>query len=174
MAKSPSKLMRYGIAQARQSAKYNGKEVSEKLAWIEKEHKEGAMKPARYKMLKKYWTSQADWLKKPIAERAKQEIAYLKLRTQVDVGAKKKLLELTRPPMKFKGYVIGRKLLDGSRRKNFTYYPREVRGQPPFHFRTKAQAMKKLETLKEKGKFPGTESNAVVFKFTRPTYLDRY
>ena len=117
-----------------------------------------------------------DYTSKPVAQIAKESVRYLKMRASLghDVSAQKQLLELTRPPMKFKGYVIGRKLLDGSRRKNFTYYPREVRGQPPFHFRTKAQAMKKLETLKEKGKFPGTESNAVVFKFTRPTYLDRY
>jgi len=81
---------------------------------------------------------------------------------------------------KFSGYVIGRKLWENNpdgktaSQKNFTYYPEKEHGKPPYLFKTKAQALKSYNKLKKQNKFPADQSNAVVFKFSKKTYLDRY
>ena len=72
---------------------------------------------------------------------------------------------------KIKGYVIGRKLIDvDGKEKPFTYYPRTKCGVPPYLYKTKLQATKEFK----KGKFPADQSNAIVTKFSKKVYLDRF
>ena len=76
---------------------------------------------------------------------------------------------------RIKGYVIGRKLIDlDEKEKPFTYYPRKKCGKPPYLFKTKSEAMKTFKKMKKKGEFPADQSNAIVVKFNKKIYLDRY
>lgn len=76
---------------------------------------------------------------------------------------------------KFTGYIIGRKMYDyDGKLKAFSYYPREEHGKPPYWYKNKSEAIKSFKKMKEKNQFPASESNAVVTKFTKKTYLDRY
>ena len=75
----------------------------------------------------------------------------------------------------FKGYIIGRKLYDfDGKLKSFSYYPRIKGRKPPYWYKTKSEAIRVFNWQKEHNKFPGNQSDAVVVKFTKRTYLDRY
>ena len=75
----------------------------------------------------------------------------------------------------YKGWIIGRKLIDfDGKTKPFSFYPRVKHGKPPYWYETKEEAIRTFNRQKSRGRFPGTESNAVVVKFTKKAYLDRY
>ena len=75
----------------------------------------------------------------------------------------------------FKGYIIGRKMYDfDGKLKPFSYYPRVKGGKPSHWYKTKSEATKAFKWQKSRNKFPGNQSNAVVIKFTKKSYLDRY
>ena len=73
---------------------------------------------------------------------------------------------------KFHGYVIGRKLDDDNGiTRNYTYYPNDYHGKPPYMFKNKSNAKKYLKKHPDKFLHP---ENSVVFKYTPKSYLDRY
>jgi hypothetical protein len=75
----------------------------------------------------------------------------------------------------YNGWVIGRKLVDfDGKTKPFAYYPHVAHGKPPYWYKTKEEAEHAFEWQRKRNKFPGDQSNAVVVKFTKKVYLDRY
>lgn len=75
----------------------------------------------------------------------------------------------------FRGYIIGRKLIDDDgKTKPFSYYPRKEHGKPPHWYKTKVEAQRAFKRMKAQHKFPASDSNSVVTKFTEKSYLDRY
>lgn len=79
------------------------------------------------------------------------------------------------PKACYKGWIIGRKLIDNDgRTKPFAYYPRKEHGRPSHWYKTKAEATRIFNWQKERHKFPGNQDNAVVVEFTKKVYLDRY
>lgn len=75
----------------------------------------------------------------------------------------------------YKGWIIGRKLIDDDgKTRPFAYYPRKEHGKPPYWYGTKEEATRAFNRQKERGKFPGDQENSVVVPFTKKVYLDRY
>lgn len=75
----------------------------------------------------------------------------------------------------YRGWIIGRKLIDFDEKlKPFAYYPNKEHGKPPYWYKTKTEATRALNWHKERDKFPGSEPNAIVVKFTKKVYLNRY
>jgi hypothetical protein len=123
-----------------------------------------------------YWklraTTMGAWGNMPVDAHAMQE--------WIDIGrggaGKRCILGLKDTPTKcYKGWVIGRKLIDhDGKLKPFSYYPPTVHGKPHYLYKTKAEAMKAFKWQKAHDKFPGDQDNAVVVKFSKKVYLDRY
>lgn len=79
------------------------------------------------------------------------------------------------PKACYKGWIIGRKLIDfDGKIRSFSFYPRKEHGRPPHWYKTKEEAERALDWQEKRGKFPASESNAVVVKFTKEVYLDRW
>lgn len=79
------------------------------------------------------------------------------------------------PKSCYKGWIIGRKLIDhDGKLKSFSYYPPVEHGKPNHWYKTKAEATKALKRQKERNKFPGDQPNAIVVKFSKKVYLNRY
>jgi hypothetical protein len=79
------------------------------------------------------------------------------------------------PKACYRGYIIGRKLIDfDGKTKPFAFYPRKEHGRPPYWYKSKAEAIRAFNWHKERDKFPGSYETAVVVKFTKKVYLDRY
>jgi hypothetical protein len=71
------------------------------------------------------------------------------------------------------GWVIGRKMYgDDNEVHNYTYYPKEKGGRPPYLYPTKAHALRALKH--PKNSWLTHEANMIVFKFSKNAYLDRY
>lgn len=83
--------------------------------------------------------------------------------------------ELDTPNACYRGWIIGRKLIDlDGKLKPFAYYPRKEHGRPPYLYKTKEEATSAFNWQKKRDKFPGNQSNATVVKFTKKVYLNRY
>lgn len=74
---------------------------------------------------------------------------------------------------KYKGYLIARILNDElGKPKPYSFYPSKPHGRPPFLFKKKSTALKRLSSkLMEGYKF---SNNLKVVKFKKSMYLDRY
>lgn len=79
------------------------------------------------------------------------------------------------PKACYTGWIIGRKLTDfDGKVKPFSFYPRREHGRPPYLYKAKEEAINAFNRQKARGEFPGSEPNAVVVKFTKKVYLNRY
>ena len=77
------------------------------------------------------------------------------------------------PRQNWKGYVIVRMMFgESGKLRPYTYYPRVKGGKPPFFYKTKEQAIKKLGSPSMK--FYKFSNNLKVMKFKKSMYLDRF
>lgn len=79
------------------------------------------------------------------------------------------------PKSCYKGWIIGRKMIDfDGKKKAFSFYPPVKHGKPRHWYKTKAEANKAFKRQKKYNKYPGNQANSVVVKFDKKVYLDRY